>query len=118
MDGDARRLAVTQAVYYAATGIWPLLDLGTFERVTGPKADRWLVRTVGALVTAIGASLALAARDDAARAETVVLAVGSALGLGTIEVVYVAKGRISAVYLLDALAQGALLAAWVRRTCV
>src|SRR5688572_8984286 len=110
-----RRLAMTQAVYYAATGVWPLLDIESFERVTGPKTDRWLVRTVGALVTVIGASLSLAARDDPARGETVVLAAGSALALGTIDVVYVAKRRISPVYLVDALAQAALLVVWIHR---
>jgi hypothetical protein len=114
-ETDARGLAVTQAVYYASTGIWPLFDIESFERVTGPKADRWLVRTVGALVTAIGASLALAARDDPERPETVALAAGSAVALGTIDVVYVAKRRISPVYLIDALAQAALLVAWIRR---
>ena len=112
-ETDTRELAGTQALYYAATGIWPLLDIKSFERITGPKADRWLVKTVGALVTAIGASLAQA-REDPTRPETVILATGSAVALGTIDVVYVAKRRISAVYLLDALAQAALLVAWVR----
>jgi hypothetical protein len=110
-----QRLAVTHATYYAATGIWPLLDIQSFERVTGPKTDRWLVKTVGILVAAIGASLALAARDNPARAETVVLAAGSALALGTIDAVYVAKRTISPVYLLDALAQAALVIAWISR---
>ena len=36
------------------------------------------------------------------------------MALGTIDVVYVAKRRISPVYLLDALAQAVLLVAWVR----
>ena len=106
---------MAQAAYYAGTGIWPLLDIKSFERVTGPKVDRWLVKTVGALVTAIGASLALGARNDPAKAETVVLAAGSALGLGTIDVIYVAKRRISLVYLVDAIARAALLGAWIRR---
>src|SRR5436190_14219623 len=109
-----RRLARTHAIYYAATGIWPLLDIHSFERITGPKVDRWLVKALGALVTAVGASLALAARDDPGRVETAVLATGSAAALGTIDAVYVAKRRISPVYLLDALAQAALLVAWIR----
>jgi hypothetical protein len=112
-EADTRALAVAQAIYYGATGIWPLLDIKSFERITGPKADRWLVKTVGALVTAIGASLAQA-REDPTRPETVILATGSAVALGTIDVVYVAKRRISPVYLLDALAQAVLLVAWVR----
>ena len=42
-----RQLAIAQGVYFAATGVWPLIDMRSFERVTGPKADKWLVRTVG-----------------------------------------------------------------------
>src|SRR3954454_11156548 len=109
---QARRLARTHALYYAATGIWPLLDIHSFERITGPKVDRWLVKAVGPLVSAIWASRALAARDDPGRAETAVLATGSAAALGTIDAVYVAKRRISPVYLLDALAQAVLMVAW------
>ena len=100
----------TRAGSNERTPRWPC----SFERITGPKVERWLVKTVGALVTAVGASLALAARDDPGRAETVVLATGSAAALGTIDAVYVAKRRISPVYLLDALAQAALLVAWTR----
>jgi hypothetical protein len=110
----AKSLAIGQAAYYAFTGLWPLVDISTFERVTGPKVDRWLVKTVGALVTAVGASLALAARDDLSRPETVSLGAGSALALGTIDVVYVAKRRISPIYLIDAAAQGAIVAGWAR----
>jgi len=41
------------------------------------------------------------------------LAVGSALGLTGIDVVYVRNGRISKVYLLDAVAELVLVAAWL-----
>jgi hypothetical protein len=30
---------IIQGLYYGMTGRWPLLSLGTFERVTGPKTD-------------------------------------------------------------------------------
>lgn len=39
----------------------------SFERATGPKADRWLVQTAGVLITVIGATLLYAARRDATR---------------------------------------------------
>jgi hypothetical protein len=107
------QLARLQAAYYGVTGIWPLVDIEGFERITGPKVDRWLVKTVGAVVTAIGVSLAIAARDDPSQAQTLALATGSAAALGAIDFVYVAKRRISPVYLLDGVAQGALIAAWV-----
>jgi hypothetical protein len=46
--------ATTQAAYYLMTGLWPLFHRRSFEAVTGPKTDYWLVRTVGVLVAAIG----------------------------------------------------------------
>jgi hypothetical protein len=41
-----------------------------------------------------------------------VLGIGSALALGLADVIYAARGRISKVYLGDALAEGALAASW------
>jgi hypothetical protein len=32
------------------TGLWPLVSIGTFQQVTGPKTDLWLVKTVGVLI--------------------------------------------------------------------
>jgi hypothetical protein len=80
----------------------------------GPKVDRWLVKTVGVLVTVIGSALALASRRRQLAPEIVLVAAGSAAALATIDVVYVARRRISPVYLLDAVAEIALLAGWVR----
>ncbi len=108
-----RALALGQAVYFAVTGVWPLVSMRTFEAVTGPKTDHWLVRTVGILVTVIGAVLGLAGWRRRVPPETAVLAVGSAAGLAAIDVVYVAKGRISPIYLLDALAEAVLIVAWL-----
>ena len=101
-----------QAAYFGVTGVWPLLDMRTFEAVTGPKLEHWLVKTVGATVGAVGASLWSASRRTPVREETVVLGIGSSAVLGAIDVWYVASRRISPVYLVDALAQGALIAAW------
>src|SRR5437870_12000828 len=58
-----QNLAWIQGAYFIVTGVWPLLSMDTFERVTGPKTDRWLVRTVAVLVIAIGVSIAFGARN-------------------------------------------------------
>jgi hypothetical protein len=47
---NGRLVGITQGTYYAATGLWPILWMRSFEAVTGPKQDHWLVKTVGALV--------------------------------------------------------------------
>jgi len=78
--------------------------------VTGPKVDRWLVKTVGVLVAVIGASLL---RADRPRRSITTLAAGSAAGLGAVDVLYAARGRISRIYLLDAIVEAGLLAAWL-----
>ena len=111
---EAIRLARLQAIFYVATGVWPFVSMHSFEAVTGPKVDRWLVKTVGALVAVIGCALALASRRRQLAPEVVLVAAGSAAALATIDTVYVAKRRISPVYLLDAVAEIALLAGWAR----
>jgi hypothetical protein len=108
------RLARLQAILYIVTGIWPLVSMRSFQAVTGPKVDRWLVKTVGVLVTVIGSALALASRRRQFAPETVLVAAGSAAALATIDTVYVAKRRISPVYLLDAVAEIGLVAGWAR----
>jgi hypothetical protein len=106
-------VALAQAFYFSLTGIWPLVSMATFEAVTGPKFDDWLVKTVGVLVSVIGGVLAVAGLRRAITLEILLLAVGSAVALAGIDVVYVAKRRISPVYLLDALAEVILIALWI-----
>jgi NADH:ubiquinone oxidoreductase subunit K len=110
---SAPLLALVQGVFYAATGLWALVDLDSFMAVTGPKTDHWLVKTVGILVTVIGAVLLLAWRRGAVPIEVVFLAVGSALSLAAIDVVYVSNGTIAPIYLLDAAAEVGLGLAWI-----
>ena len=107
-----RALALTQGLFYLATGIWPLISIRTFELVTGPKTDRWLVKTAGVVITAIGAALLVAGQRREVTPPIQLLAVGSAAGLTSIDLIYVARRRISRVYLLDALAELLLIGGW------
>ena len=113
-DADTFRvaLAYAQGGFSLATGIWPLVGIGSFQRVTGPKVDTWLVKTAGVLIAAVGATLVSAARARRVTPEMPLLAAGCAAGLTAIDVVYVARRRIAPVYLLDALAEVLLLAGW------
>ena len=97
-----------QALYYLASGVWPLLSIRTFEAVTGPKREDWLVRTVGVLVSVVGL-VALRHRGPVVRD----LSVGSALALGAVDVVGVASGRLRPVYLVDAVAEAGFVAGWL-----
>ena len=110
-DLDAA-VATGQGLYYLVTGVWPIISMRSFEAVTGPKVDRWLVKTVGVLVGVIGGVLMLAGRRRRVPLEPTVLGTGSAAGLAAIDAIYATRGRISKVYLLDALAEIALIGAW------
>jgi hypothetical protein len=108
-------VATVQGVYFLATGIWPLLSRRSFEAVTGPKADFWLAQTVGVLVTAIGATILVAEWEKRITQEIELLAIASASGLALVDIVFVARARISRVYLLDALVETALTVGWLAR---
>lgn len=107
-----RRLLLIQGAYYALTGLWPLVSIKTFQRVTGPKNDLWLVKTAGLLILAVAVPLLAAGAGDHLSPEIVLLSAGSAVALAGVDVVYAFKGVISRVYLLDAAAEAALLISW------
>jgi hypothetical protein len=118
----ARRLLLFgQGVYYALTGLWPLVSIESFQRVTGPKTDHlvtgregdhWLVMTVAVLVCAVAAALLVAAWRRSTSPEAVVLAVAAAGGLSAIDVIYVIRSAIAPIYLADALLECLFLAGW------
>ena len=105
-------VAFAQSLYFLVTGIWPLLSISTFEAVTGPKTDDWLVQTVGVLITVIAIVIAVAAVRQNITFEIILLAIGSALGLAIVDLVFVAQRRISPVYLVDAVAEFILIGLW------
>lgn len=106
-------LSLAQCLYYVVTALWSLFSIGTFQKVTGPKTDLWLVKTVGVLVAAIGGALGVAGFRRRETPEIGLLGAGSAAGLAGIDTYYAARGRISAVYLLDALAELVFFGCWV-----
>ena len=108
-----RSVAFVQAAYYGPSGLWPILSLRSFEWITGPKVDGWLVKTVGGLVSVVGGVLALAAHRRRLTPEMELLAMGTALSLAAVDVVTVSRRRIRRIYLLDAAANLGLVAAWL-----
>ena len=105
-----RGIILFQAVYYVVTGIWPLVSMRTFELVTGPKTDDWLVQTVGVLAAVIGVALFVGSRRDSPDRETLTLSILSALGFIAVDVVFVSTGTIGPIYLADAAVQGVMVA--------
>lgn len=107
-----RVLALLQGAYYVLTGVWPLVSMETFEKVTGPKTDDWLVHTVGVLVIVVGLVLLFAAVEGLITGPLLLLGAASAAGLAALEFFYVLRGVIWPIYMLDAVGEVVLIALW------
>lgn len=118
----ARVVMRVQGAYFLVTGLWPVVNMHSFELITGPKTDDWLVRMVGLLAASIGLTLLAAARRLRPSGEAVLLSCTSALSFTAIDIIYVFAGRILEVYLLDALVElcfvALLLSGWIAGTMI
>lgn len=92
-------LFLAQGLYYLLTGLWPLIHIGSFMYITGPKTDTWLVKMVGSLSIAIGIALIAAVKN---KERPWILSCCTALSFMIIDVYYAFNGRISKIYLADA----------------
>ncbi|HSL44215.1 MAG TPA: hypothetical protein VK897_12335 [Anaerolineales bacterium] len=106
-------VSLVQGIYFFISGIWPILSMSTFLKVTGPKTDLWLVKTVGLILAVIGIVLIYAQWNAKVDTSIMILAIGSALSLVIVEFVYVAKRVISPIYLGDAAIELILIAWWI-----
>lgn len=106
-------VSIAQGLFYLLTGLWAIVSIRTFQMVTGPKRDLWLVKTVGAIVAVVGAVLILAGLRSQVTFEIFVLAVGNCLALAAVDINYVSKGVIAKIYLWDAAAEIGLVLLWI-----
>ena len=108
-----RLVPFTQGAFYVLSGLWPIVHLRSFERVTGKKREPWLVKSMGGLIASVGVALMVGASERRPSRTLPWLSLGSALALGAADVIFSARGRISKVYLADAAAEGAWAASWL-----
>ncbi len=94
--------------YFLITGIWPLLSMESFIAATGPKQDTWLVQMVGLLAASIGLTFGVSSLRR--QRLPIVLGLSVASSFLLMDVIYVAKGVIDRIYLLDAALQAVFLA--------
>lgn len=87
-----------QAIYYFATGLWPLVHLQSFLLVTGEKTDLWLVYMVALLTLGISISLYFSQ-------QLYLLAFSTAISFALIDVIFVVIQVISPIYAVDFVAQ-------------
>jgi hypothetical protein len=102
-----------QGGFYALTGIWPVLHIESFLRVTGPKHDLWLVEAFGLVLFTVGAVLIHAAWRRQVEPSLAMLGLALALTLLAVDVMFVMREVISPVYLADGLAELAIACSWV-----
>jgi hypothetical protein len=112
MHGLVALAARIQGLYDLAIGSWPLLNYRSFERVTGPRHEAWLVQTAGGLIAVIGVAL-LTARSRRLTPDVVVLAVGSALAIAIGDLAHRTGTLHPWIYALDAGIQFAIAALWI-----
>lgn len=94
-----------QGFYYLLTGLWPIFSSSTFQKVTGPKEDVWLVKTVGAIITVVGSALLASVLLDEITASTLILSIESIIVFMIVDINYVVKKIIPPIYLVDAVTQ-------------
>lgn len=109
---DVSRL---QGSFYVISALWPLIHMRSFEAVSGPKKDKWLVRTVSGLLVIIGMEQLRSPGNAAGMAVARRLGIGTAATLAAIDLVYAGKGRISKIYLLDAAVELSLIRSWLKK---
>lgn len=115
-DAEPRFLsntALAHGLYWAVTGFWPLVSIDTFQLVTGPKRDLWLVKTAGALIGVIGVVLMLAGARHRITPEIGMLGAGSAATLACVDIVYTRRRVIGPIYLLESFVEITLTALWI-----
>ena len=102
-----------QTIYYLVTALWALIHIQSFIKVTGPKTDIWLVKTVAVLLLAISISFITALLYKTYNNSVITLGTACCIALIVIDCYYVWNNTISKIYLLDALAEGILLTLWL-----
>lgn len=107
-----KTLLLFEATVYAVTGLWPIIHYSSFEKITGPKADVWLVIVVGWFITICSAAMFSSYFGNISR-EGLVIALGTPVILGTLDVYYVLKKEISKVYLIDAVLEFFFAVCWL-----
>jgi hypothetical protein len=99
------------SAYYGVTGLWPLIHMSSFEALLGKKREHWLVQTVSLLMLSVAGGLTSSTRSVP---RPLALTAGlAAAGMGAIGMRYGSSGRISRLYMADALLQYVLAAMWL-----
>lgn len=110
--GARALVPLAQGMWFAASGLWPLVHARSFEAVSGPKTDLWLARVAGTVIAMIGATLLFARARRRVSAETAFLGIASALVLAVADVLIATAALGRDAYLADAVLELVFVAGW------
>jgi TRAP-type uncharacterized transport system fused permease subunit len=117
-----RLLLWIEGLYSLVTAIWPILDIDSFMKVTGPKTDQWLVKTVSVLILSIAVFFLVQLRYNSPIVPVAILGILFSAGLIVIDFYYPSIDRISNIYMADGVVQIIFLLCWInillRRTSI
>ena len=83
-------------------------------KVTGPKTDIWLVKTVSVVLAAIGITLlAHASAKETNKLPTAILGMTTSLGLSIIDFYYSGNDVISMIYAVDGAIEILFFVVWI-----
>ena len=103
-----------QGSYTLITALWAIIDIGSFMRVTGPKTDIWLVKTVSVVLAAIGITLIVSAVEKKGfNLRVGILDMTTALGVVIIDFYYSGNDVISMVYAIDGAVEVVFFVIWI-----
>jgi hypothetical protein len=108
-----KTILIVQGVYTLLTALWAIVDIDSFMKVTGPKNDIWLVKTVAVVLLAVGLTFLAFTFQPKINLAAIVLALSSSLGLAIIDFYYVSEGIISRIYGVDGIIQIAFFIIWI-----
>jgi hypothetical protein len=92
---------------------WPLLGSRSYQKIMGRKEDMWLMSGVSLLFGVTGSTIARAAATGRITPEIAQLAIGASVATAGLEIVNVARGRISSMHLIDAAGHASIAGEWI-----
>src|SRR5262245_48411724 len=105
---------LSQGIFYIGSGLWPIVHFPSFERVTGPRYDRRLMKALGGLTAVLGAALVAGAFERKSSKAVRILGIGSAIALAAADVVAIARKRVSTkAAIADIVAEGGIVGGWL-----
>lgn len=104
--GKLTYMPLIQGIYFFITLVWPVIDIESFMKVTGPKTDVWLVKTVSVLLLPYSIICLWAGFNFKRISKLIIVTmVLTCLGLAFVEFYYYFNGTIKWVYAADAVLQ-------------